>query len=498
MADAKKNETAASSVTQSGGRELLDQMLTQMPKTVEKSRSEELIRVLVEAALQGTVRFDKSLAKTIGKAIGQIDAAMSKQLAAIMHHEKFQKLEGSWRGLHHLVMNSETATDLQIRVFNVGKRELFKDLEKATEFDQSTFFKKIYDAEFGMPGGEPYGAMIGDYEFTNHPEDIELLTKMSQVSAAAFCPFITAAGPELLGLDSYQDLAKPRDLAKEYLGTNYAKWRSFRDSEDSRFVVLTMPRTLARLPYGAANKTIDEFGYEELPLDSQGRSVKVDHAKYCWMNSAFVYGTTLTGAFAKTGWCTAIRGRENGGSVEGLPYHTFIDDDGDVAAKCPTEIGITDRRSAELSSLGFMPLGHYKNTDFAVFVNGQTAQKPKKYDDDAATANAKISTQIPYIMAASRIAHYLKCIARDKIGKFMDRQDCEDWLNRWIAEYVNPDEKAHDDIKARYPLMEAQIKVEEVPGSPGSYNAVAHLRPRTMMNELKTSLRMVAKIPRKA
>ena len=469
-----------------------------MPRAVEKPRRDELIRSLVEESLKGTVTFDKSITKTINQAISSIDTTMSQQLAAIMHNADFQKLEGSWRGMHHLVMNSETGAQLKIRVMNISKRELFKDLDKAVEFDQSQIFKKIYEAEFGSPGGEPYGAMIGDYEFSNHPEDVDLLGKMSQVSAAGFCPFVSAASPKLLGMDSFSELSKPRDLEKIFLDETYTKWRSFRDSDDARYVVLTMPRSLARLPYGKSTKVVEEFDFEEVELDEKGDAKPVPHENYAWMNASYVLGARLTDAFAKTGWCTAIRGAENGGKVEGLPAHVFTADDGDKALKCPTEIAITDRREAELSKLGFLPLCHYKNTDYAVFFGAQTTQKPKKYDRPEATANAAISARLPYIMASSRIAHFLKVIARDKIGSFMERQDCEEWLKRWIANYVSSDPHPSDEVKARYPLAEAEIKVEEIPGAPGSYNAVAWLRPWLQLEELTASLRMVAKIPASA
>ncbi len=487
----RQQSVAAAGATTS----LLDQITQVMPKAVEKPRRDELIRSLVEQSLQGTVRFDKNVSRTISLAIGAIDAALSRQLAAVMHHPSFQKLEGSWRGLHHLVMNSETSAQLKLRVMNASKREIFKDLDKAVEFDQSQTFKKIYEAEFGSPGGEPYGALIGDYEFTNHPEDVDLLAKMSQISAAGFCPFVSAAAPELLGLESFSELSKPRDLEKIFLDESYVKWRSFRDSDDARFVVLTMPRSLSRLPYGRNTKPVEEFDYEEVELDEQGNAKPVPHDQYAWMNTSYVLGTRLTEAFAKTGWCTAIRGAENGGRVEGLPAHVFMADDGDKSLKCPTEIAITDRREAELSKLGFLPLCHYKNTDYAVFFGSQTVQKAKKYDRPEATANAAISARLPYMMATSRIAHFLKVIARDKIGSFMERQDCEDWLTRWISNYVTTDPHPSDDIKARYPLAEATIKVEEVPGAPGSYNAVAWLRPWLQLEELTTSMRMVAKIP---
>ena len=493
--ESQQQETAAAAQSSEG---LLDQITTMMPRAVEKPRRDELIRSLVEESLKGTVKFDKNVGKTITNAMAAIDAAMSTQLAAIMHHADFQKLEGSWRGLHHLVMNSETGSQLKIRVMNIGKRELFKDLDKAVEFDQSQIFKKIYEAEFGSPGGEPYGALIGDYEFTNHPEDIDTLSKMSQVAAAGFAPFLSAADPKLLGMESYSELSKPRDLEKIFLDETYAKWRSFRDSDDSRFAVLTMPRSLSRLPYGKNTKVVDEFDFEEVELDEKGNSKPVAHSNYAWMNSSYVLGTQLTSAFSKFGWCTAIRGAENGGKVEGLPAHIFTADDGDQAMKCPTEIAITDRREAELSKLGFLPLCHYKNTDYAVFFGAQTVQKSKKYDKPEATANAAISARLPYIMATSRIAHFLKVIARDKIGSFMERQDCEDWLKRWISNYVSTDPHPSDDVKARYPLAEAEIKVEDIPGSPGSYNAVAHLRPWLQLEELTTSLRLVAKIPAKS
>ncbi len=465
-------------------------------KKTERSRAEELIKTLTEEALKGTVTFDKDVMRSINAAIAGIDAKMSTQLAAIMHHEKFQKLEGSWRGLHHLVQNSETGDSLKIRVLNCGKRELFKDMDRAVEFDQSQLFKKLYEDEFGTPGGAPYGALIGDYEFTNHPEDIDLLTNVSGVAASAFCPFISATAPQLFGFDEWTELSKPRDLARIFDSAEYTKWKSFRESEDSRFCVLTMPRTLARLPYGANTKTIDEFAYEEVPVGKKGESIHVAHNEFCWMNTAYVMGTKLTDAFAKTGFCTTIRGVENGGKVEGLPSYIFKADDGDMDLKCPTEIAITDRREKELSDLGFLPLCHFKNTDYSVFFGAQTTQKPKLYDRPEATANAAISARLPYIMATSRFSHYLKVLGRDKIGSFMEASDCEAWLDRWIHNYVTSDPNPPSDVRARYPLAEARVEVKEIPGKPGSYNAVAWMRPWLQMEELTTSMRMVASIPK--
>lgn len=493
MSAGEREAKAAETTTATSS--LLEQAIS-ATKLTERSRAEELIKTLVEEVNKGTVSVDKDITRTLNRGIAAIDAVISKQLSAIMHHAEFQKLEGTWRGMHYLVMNSETSTQLKIKVLNVSKDTLKKDLEKAVEFDQSAIFKKMYENEFGTPGGEPYGALIGDYNFGNHPEDIDTLSKMSNVAAAAFCPFLTAPAPDLFGFESWTEMTKPRDMAKVFDDIEHIKWRAFRDSEDSRFVTMTMPRVLARLPYGASTNKVDEFAYEEVALGAGGKSISVSHDQYTWMNASYVLGTRLTDAFAKYGWCTAIRGAEGGGKVEGLPVHVFTSDDGDTDLKCPTEVGITDRREKELSDLGFLPLCHYKNTDYAVFFGAQSAQKAKKYDRPAATANAAISARLPYIMATSRFAHYLKVIARDKIGSFMEVRDCQAWLERWIANYVTTDPNPSPDVKARYPLAEAKIEVKEIPGQPGSYNAVAWLRPWLQLEELTASMRMVASIPK--
>lgn len=493
-----QSETAAAGATQTGEAvSLLDQVVGATKQT-EPDHAQELVKTLVQEALSGTVTFDKNLTRTIDRAIAAIDARMSRQLNAIMHDAKFLKLEGSWRGLHHLVMNSETGTSLKLKVINMSKRDLNKDLTKAVEFDQSQLFKKIYENEFGTPGGEPYGALIGDYEWSNHPDDIETLRLVSNVAAAAFAPFISAAGAGMFGFQDWTELSKPRDLAKIFDTAEYAKWRGFRETEDARFVSLVMPRTLARVPYGASTSPVESINYEEAPFDASGAARPMDHHDYCWMNAAYMMGERLTASFASSGFCVAIRGAEGGGKVENLPFHVFQSDDGDTDAKCPTEIGITDRREFELSNLGFLPLCHYKNTDYAVFFGAQSVQKPKKYDRPDATANAAISARLPYIMASSRFAHFLKVMARDKIGSFMEAKDCENWLNRWIGNYVNANPDAGQEMKARYPLREAKVEVKEIPGKPGSYNAVAYLRPWLQMEELTTSMRMVARIPQKA
>jgi type VI secretion system protein ImpC len=485
-----KNEAQATTAEDHG---LLSKVVAATRQT-EPDRAQNLLRTLTDQALKGTVKYDRNLTVTLNHAIAELDRTISEQLAAIMQAPEFAKLEGTWRGLNYLVKNSETSVNLKIRVMNSGKRELARDLEKAVEFDQSRLVKAIYEDEFGTPGGEPLGAIIGDYEFDNSFDDVQLLQGVSSIAAAAFAPFISAASPHMFGFEDYRDLARPRDLEKIFDTVEYAKWRSFRESDDSRFVTLALPRVLARMPYGPKTNPIDDFAYDETKGAVNG---DLQHDEYCWMNAAYVMGTKLTDAFAKSGWCTAIRGAENGGRVENLPMHVFSSDDGDLDLKCPTEVGITDRRDAELGKLGFLPLCHYKNTDYAVFFGAQTAHKPKLYDKPEATANAAVSARLPYIMATSRFAHYLKVMGRDKIGSFMEASDCEVWLNRWIANYVNANDEAGEESRAKYPLRDAKVTVQEVPGKPGAYNAVAWMRPWLQMEELTTSLRMVARIPSK-
>ncbi len=474
---------------------LVNQVIA-VTKQTPVDQAKELLTVFVQQILNGTIKWNKNLVLTLNDAIQFIDHKLSQQLREVMHADVFKQAEGTWRGLHYLVMNTETSTNLKIKVMNATKREIFKDLDKAAEFDQSQLFKKVYESEFGSAGGEPYSVLIADYDFANTPDDLGMLKNVSGVAASSFAPFIANINASAFGFDSWTDLAKPRDLAKIFDSAEYIGWRSFRDSEDSRFVVLTLPRVLARLPYGSTTKPIDEFNYEEAVIDSTGNSKEQKHNDYCWMSASFVHGVRITNAFSEYGWCTAIRGAEGGGRVEGLPMHIFKTDDGEIDAACPTEIGITDRREAELSGLGFLPLCHYKNTDYAVFFGGQTVQKSKQYDLADATANATISARLPYIMATCRFAHYLKIMARDKIGSFMEASNVELWLNRWILNYVNGNTDAGQEMKAKFPLAEALVKVEEIPGRPGSYNAVAWLRPWLQMEELTASLRLVAKIPK--
>ncbi|MGA3186488.1 MAG: type VI secretion system contractile sheath large subunit [Bryobacteraceae bacterium] len=453
-----------------------------------KDRGKDLVKEFVAQVLEGSMTVSKDAETMINQRIAQIDHLLSIQVNEILHHEAFQKLEASWRGLKYMLDQSETNDKLKIKVLNVSKRELLKDLQRAPEFDQSALFKKVYEEEFGVFGGAPFASLIGDYQFGKGPEDIELLERISQTAAGAHAPFLSAASPEFFNLESYSTLDAPRDLSKVFDSTEYAKWKSFRASEDSRYVGLTAPRMLLRLPYGKKTKQVDAFQYEE---DVDG----TDHNKYLWGNSAYALGTRLTNAFALYGWCAAIRGVEGGGLVEGMPVHNFYTDDGDLAMKCPCEVQITDRREKELADQGFIPLVHSKNNDFAAFFSVQSCQKAKMYDKDAANANARLSTQLPYIFAVSRFAHYLKAMMRDKLGSFMSRSDCERFLNQWIQNYVTPDDTASQSVKASHPLREARIDVQEIPGKPGAYRAVAFLRPHFQLDELSVGLRLVADLP---
>lgn len=485
---------AGQAVEQTSEQSLLDQIVAQGrfnrdAATLERGR--DMVKEFVSQVLEGHMTLTRDAEATIQARIAQIDHLISLQLNEVMHYPAFQKLEGTWRGLKYLLDQSETSDMLKIKVLNVSKRELLKDLQRAPEFDQSALFKKVYEEEFGVFGGAPFASLIGDYEFGRGPEDMELLERVSQVASAAHAPFLSAASSELLNLSSYTQLGAPRDIGKIFDSTEYAKWKSFRQSDDSRYVALTLPHVLMRLPYGKDTKQIDAFDYEE-GVDGS------DHSKYLWGNAAFALGARLTNSFAKYGWCAAIRGVEGGGLVEGMPAHTFRTDEGDVALKCPTEVAVTDRREKELADQGLVPLVHCKGTDYAAFFSVQTANKPKLYDKDAANANARLSAQLPYILAMSRFAHYLKAMMRDKIGSFMSRQDCERFLNQWIMNYVCADDDASQAAKAKLPLREAAIQVSEVPGKPGAYRAVAFLKPHFQLDELSVSLRLVADLPASA
>lgn len=490
MAETKEAQTEAAAES-TEELSLLDQIVEAGRfGTEEKAqeRGKDMIKEFVSQVLDETITISEDTEAMLNARIADIDRLVSRQLNEVMHAPEFQKLESTWRGLKYLLGQSETGEMLKLKILNVGKTELLKDLQRAPEFDQSALFKKVYEEEFGVFGGAPFGALLGDYQFTKSGQDIELLEKVSEVAAAAHAPFITGASPEMFNLESYTKLDQPRDLAKVFDSTEYAKWKAFRDSEDSRYIALTLPRMLLREPFGSATVPIESFNYEE-NVDGS------DHNKYLWGNAAWALGARVTNAFAKYGWCATIRGVESGGLVDGLPVHTFKTDEGDVAMKCPTETPITDRREKELADLGFAPLVHCKGTPNAAFFSVQSTQKAKAYQSDAATANARISAQLPYIFAVSRFAHYLKSMMRDKIGGYTSKKEIHRFLNNWIMNYVVGNDDASMSVKAKRPLREARVDVEEVPGKPGAYRAVAYLRPHFQLDELGVAMRLVADLP---
>ena len=471
---------------------LLDDIVarSKVAKTdTEHARAKDIIGELVKEVLDGTVVVSDNLSANIDARIAEIDQLISSQLSEVLHAPEFQKIESSWTGLHYLCKHTSTGERLKIKLLNTSKKDIVKDFKTAIDFDQSALFKKVYEEEFGTFGGSPFGALIGDFEIGRGAEDMYFVEQMSHVAAASHAPFISAASSELFGLEAFTDLGKPRDLAKVFDTVDYAKWKSFRESEDARYVGLTVPRFLGRLPYDPKEGiTTEGFNFVE-EVDG------TDHSKYLWVNTAYALGARLTAAFETYGWCAAIRGVEGGGLVEDLPTHTFKTDDGELALKCPTEVAITDRREKELSDLGFIPLVHCKNTDYAAFFGAQSAQKAKKYDSDAANANAALSAQLQYMFAVCRIAHYMKSMMRDKVGSFANTLDVERYLHNWLMQYVVDSQDASQEIRAQKPLREASVEVSEVPGRPGAYRAVAFVRPHYQLDELSVSLRLVAEMP---
>lgn len=462
------------------------------PKTEEaKNAVNRAVATLAQQALQRAVTVSDDIYQTIEAIIAEIDRKLSEQINLIIHHDNFQKLESAWRGLYHLVSNTETDNLLKIKVLPISKKEILRNLKKfqGIAWDQSPLFKRIYEEEYGQLGGEPFGCLVGDYYFDHSAQDVLLLKGLQQIAAASHCPFIAGASPQLMQMESWQELANPRDLNKIFQTVEYAPWHSLRESEDSRYIGLTLPRFLARLPYGAKTNPVDEFDFEENTNGS-------DHGKYTWANAAYAMAVNINRSFKYYGWATSIRGVESGGIVENLPCHTFSTDDGGVDMKCPTEIAISDRRENELSLLGFMPLIHRKNTDLAVFIGANSLQKPAKYHDADATANALLSSRLPYQFACCRFAHYLKYIARDKLGSFQERADMEKWLNDWIMNYVDGDPaNSTQETKARKPLAAAEVVVEEVADNPGYYTSKFFLRPHYQLEGLTVSLRLVSKLP---
>lgn len=468
---------------------LLDQIVDQGRlgrDAAGKARGKDMLKQFISEVLAGSITMARDTEAMLNARIAQIDKLVSMQLDEVLHHPDLQKLEGTWRGLRYLLAQSETGEQLKVKIMNVTKKELLRDLQRAPEFDQSALFKKVYEEEYGVFGGSPFGALLGDYEFDRSGQDIELLEKVAQVASASHAPFLTGTSPDMLNLESFTQIDAPRDMAKIFDSSEFAKWKAFRATEDSRYVALTLPRILLREPFGSETVPVESFQYEEQAAE---------HPRYLWGNAAWALGARVNQAFAAYGWCACIRGVESGGLVEELPVHNFKTDSGDVAMNGPTEAYVTDRREKELADLGFAPLVRQKNAANACFFSVQSAQKAKVYNTDAATANARISAQLPYIFAVSRFAHYLKSMMRDKIGGYMSREEAEQFLNNWIMNYVIANDDAPASMKAQRPLKEARIEVVEVAGKPGAYRAVAFLRPHFQLDELSMSMRLVADLP---
>ena len=448
------------------------------------------VKTLAEQALSNESLISEDALASIESLVAAIDKKLTEQINVILHHEDFQKVEGTWLGLQHLVKNTETDEKLKIRVLNASKKDLGKTFKKfaGTRWDQGPLFKKIYGEEFDTPGGEPFGCLIGDYAFDHSAPDLEVLKGMAKICGAAHTPFLTSPAPSLFSMDSWTEINNPAQLRPQFKRPEYAGWTSFRETEDSKYIGMAMPRFLGRIPYGPNTCPVDSFHFEE---DVDGS----DHSSYCWANSAYAMGTNVTRSFKYFGMCTSIRGAESGGAVESLPVHTFPTADGKSEMKCPTEVAIGDRREKELSDLGMLPLQHWKNTDYAVFVGGQSLQEPAMYEDDVDSANAQLAARLPYLFAVCRFAHYLKMIAREKIGSFMERNDMQNFLSNWIAKYVVADPGASQETKARFPLAAAEVIVEEVPGNPGYYTSRFALRPHYQLEGLSASLSLVTQLP---
>jgi len=493
MAETQEEVTGGAEETAFGSSEFENLLKKEFrPKSEQaKSAVEQAVKTLASQALANTELVSDDALRTIESIISEIDAKLTEQVNLILHHPDFQQLESAWRGLHYLVNNTETDEMLKVRVMDISKKEMHKTLRKfkGTAWDQSPIFKKIYEEEFGQFGGEPYGSLVADYHFDHSPPDVELLGEMAKIAASAHAPLITGANPTLFQMDSWSELANPRDLTKIFQTPEYAAWRSLRESEDSKYVGLAMPRFLGRLPYGSKTDPVEAFAFEE---DTDG----ADSSKYGWVNAAYGMAVNINRSFKEYGWCSRIRGIESGGAVENLPSHTFPTDDGGVDQKCPTEIAISDRREAELAKNGMMPLIHRKNSDIAAFIGAQSLHKPAEYDDDDATANANLAARLPYLFATCRFAHYLKCIVRDKVGSYKSRDDMQAWLQDWIDQYVDLNSATSpEEVKARQPLAAAEVVVEEVEGNPGYYTSKFFLRPHYQLEGLSVSLRLVSKLP---
>lgn len=436
----------------------------------------------------------------ISQDIAKIDAMLQSQVNEILHVKKFQELESQWRGLKILcdrqanlareVEADDGVVGSKIRILSVNKRELFKDFDKAIEFDQNSLFKKVYEEEFGMSGGTPYGLLLANFEFTNHPDDVDLLEKMAGVGAASFCPVITSASASMLGVDNLNKLDQPYEIEKVLQQSKYRKWLSLRKHPDAQFLGVTLPRVLMRQPY--ENDGTNQHGFrfrEEVESTEQ--------EKYLWGSASWAFACVAMRAFMQSGWFADIRGIERGidggGIVNEFPVHSFGTDQSSAAQKSSVEIAISDRLENDLSQAGFIPLSDCKDTPYSVFYSNPSVHEATTYQDQTATMNARISAMLQYVLCCSRVAHFLRIEARNKIGSSQSAREVEDHLNRWITRYVTPDTNAPASLKAEYPLQKANVLVEELPGKPGEFRVVIHLLPHYQLDSLSSTMTLTAR-----
>jgi type VI secretion system protein ImpC len=449
------------------------------------------LATLLEMRARGATFGANSPRRMVESLIGELDRMLAAQLNLVLHHPDLQQIEATWRGLRFLLASAGGDENLKIRVLDIGKRELGRTLKKfrGTAWDQSPIFRRIYEEEFGQFGGRPYGVLIGDYSFDHRPEDVQLLADIAMIAAAAHVPFIAAASPAVMQMESWAELANPRDLTRIFQTPEYAAWRSLRESEDSRYIGLCLPRVLGRLPYGTRTTPVEGFDFDE---DTEGP----DASKYLWISAAYAMGANIARAFTLYGWCVRIRGVDSGGIVEDLPAYNFPTADGAVDMRCVTEVALSERREAELAQNGFIPLVHRKNTEFAAFISAQSLQKPIVYEDPAATANASLSARLPYLFASCRFAHYLKCMVRDKIGSSLGKEELTLWLQAWLRRYIDGSpQRSTEEWKAAHPLVEGRVMMEEREDTPGMYEARFFLRPHYQLEGLTATLRLVSRMP---
>jgi type VI secretion system protein ImpC len=491
MASETQAQGGAGVQTLEGG-SLLDDILAETKMTpgdegyeVAKRGVQAFIAELIQPKREGE-KVDKALVDAL---IAEIDAKLSRQIDEILHHPTFQKLEAAWRGLKFVVDRTDFRENVKIELFNCSKEDLLADFEDAPEVPKSGLYKVVYSAEFGQFGGRPYGAIIANYDFGPGPQDILLLQKCAAVATMSHAPFLAAAGPQFFGLKDYLNLPNLKDLKALFEGPQYTKYNAFRETEDSRYVGLLMPRFLLRLPYGANTVPVKEFNYEE--------NVIGQHDAYCWGNAVFAFATRIADSFAKYRWCPNIIGPQAGGSVENLPLHQY-EAMGEIQTKIPTEIMLTERREYELSEEGFIGLTYRKDSDNACFFSANSVQKPKYFGQSeegrAAELNYRLGTQLPYMFIMCRIAHYLKVLQREQIGTWKERADLERELNTWIGQYVADMDDPAPGVRSRRPLRKASIKVEDVEGQPGWYRCAMQVRPHFKYMGASFTLSLVGKL----